>query len=97
MDISRLPRPGADFSLSDPEYGFKRRFNEITLKSKYKNIRDASDLIVGLIEEHEDIIHKGGLSYDLQLKIWHKIREADRNLTHDDMLKIKDILEYLGE
>jgi len=97
MDISRLPRPGSNFSFGQSEYGFKRRLNEITLPSKYKNIRDASNLILGLIKEYEDIISKGGLPYNLRLKIWHKIREADRNLTHDDMLKIKDILEYLGE
>lgn len=97
MDISRLPRPGVDFSIDDHEHGFRRRFNEITLKSKYKNIRDAADLIIGLIEKHEDIIRHGGLQYSLRQEIRHKIRETDRNLTDGDIKQIEEILDYLGD
>lgn len=96
MDISRLPRPGADFSLNDPTSGFKRRLSEITLAGEYHNLRNNLDGILREVEEYEDFIRKGGLSSDQRLRIWNNIRHMDNNLTHDDMLKIKEILEYLG-
>jgi hypothetical protein len=97
MDISRLPRPGADFSLNDPGHGFKRRLSEITLAGEYHNLRNNLDGIIREVEEYEEFIRKGGLSYDQRIRIWNKIRHLDNNLTHEDMLEIKEILEYLGK
>ena len=97
MDISRLPRPGADFSLNDPSSGFRHRLSEITLAGEYHNLRNNLNAILREVEEYEEFIRKGGLSYDQRIRIWNKIRQLDKNMTHDDMLKIKEILEYLGK
>lgn len=97
MDISRLPGPGDDFSLDDPNHGFKHRLSEITLSGKYHNLRNNLDAITREVEIYEEFIRKGGLSYDQRIRIWNKIRQMDKNMTHADMLEIKEILEYLGK
>jgi len=96
MDLSRLPRPGADFSMHDAD-GFERRLSEITLAGEYHNLRNNLPALIREVGEHEQFIRQGGLSSDQRWRIWNKIRHEDKNLTHEDMLKIKEILEYLGK
>jgi hypothetical protein len=97
MDISKLPKPGSDFSVNDRLGGFRRKFDELTLRGEYKNLRNNKDAILREVEEYKQYIRKGGLSRGQRLRIWNKIQHLDKNITHEDMLEIKEILEYLGE
>jgi hypothetical protein len=97
MDLSKLPKPGSDFSVSDRLGGFKHKMEELTLRGEYKNLRNNLDAILHEVEEYKEYIKRGGLSRGQRLRIWNKIRHLDKNITHEDMLEIKKILEYLSE
>ena len=96
MDVSRLPGPGPDFMLNDPHVGFRRKLNDITLESQYKNIRNDIDLLVDAIHPYEEIIKRGGIDRPDRFRIWEKVREGDKGLTHWDMELVMQILEHLS-
>ena len=96
MDISQLPSPGPDFLLNDPHQGFRRKLNDITLKSEYKNLHNDIDLIIDSIEPYLEIIKRGGIDRSERFHIWEKIRAADKGLSHWDMELIMNILEKLS-
>jgi len=96
MDISQLPSPGPDFMLNDPHQGFRRKLKDITLKSEYKNLHNDIDLIIDSLEPYLEIIKRGGIERADRFRIWEKIREKDKGLSHWDMELIMKILEHLN-
>jgi hypothetical protein len=95
MDLSTLPKPGPDFKMIDLN-GFKEKFWELTRWGKYQVLQSNREAILREIQQHEDLIRRGGLDSSARIRICNEIRHLDPKLTNDDMNRLKEILQYLS-
>ena len=95
MDLSKLPHAGTDFKFGDWD-GFKRKFWELTRWGKYQVLESNREAILREIEKHKEQIKRGGLPLDIRIRICNEIRRIDPTLTNEDMIRLKEILQYLG-
>ncbi len=95
MSLSRLPKPGNDFSSKVGPSSFAYKLKNLIRYGDYKNLQDNYDDIVNVVDQYEKYIKRGGVSYSTYRRMWNKIRKSSTNITKDDEREIKKILEYL--
>lgn len=95
MDLSSLPKPGHDFSSKVGSSSFAYKLKNIIRYGEYKNLQDNYDKIVDVVDDYEEYIKRGGISYSTYWKMWSKIKKGCSDITKDDEREIKKILQYL--
>ncbi len=96
--FNKLPKPGADFSFSDPETGFEEKLKDLIRHSaNFRNLDNNFNNIISVLREYGSALRSGGLSFWQKKSALEKIKEADNNLTVRDLKDVKMILEKLSK
>jgi phage tail tape-measure protein len=95
MGIDKLPKPGANFSLTNRSDSFARKLNSAVRYGEDRNLQDNVSAIESVLKSYQRQIRQGGLDRLQIREAWYAIKKKSANLTKEDERDIKKILEGL--
>ena len=96
MGLKNLPPTGTNFSASIGPASFSKRFSSLTMRGKFRHLKDNQDAVKKVISQYQPFLKRDGLSRQQRLSAASKIGKLDK-LTRQDKKALTEVLSYYSK